>query len=89
MQCQEPGCECGTMLGQVCGWCSGSGEGMADGASCTVCRGKGEAGGGDQCERCEGSGLEPCRECGEGIPDNQVAIQDAAIPGDYYHEECA
>lgn len=29
--------------GEICGNCSGSGEGQYDGTSCTVCKGKGVA----------------------------------------------
>ena len=47
-------CEGTGLIDYFCPYCSGSGEGMADGARCQFCKGKGERKG--ECKTCYGSG---------------------------------
>ena len=50
MKC--PDCENG-YVDRTCGFCNGSGEGMADGSVCQFCKGGSYK---EQCERCDGTG---------------------------------
>jgi len=70
MECKE--CEDGYQ-DSICGNCSGSGEGMADGTTCRECKGRGEFR--VECEECEGSGemLSPC--CGAEIVLEDVCLE--------------
>lgn len=48
MTCEN--CEGERFVSDICGHCSGSGEGMYDGSTCRLCRGTGEVV--VECEEC-------------------------------------
>jgi len=52
-ECEE--CECNGYTYQICGKCSGSGEGMHDGTRCRNCGGSGFYY--VECDECEGKGV--------------------------------
>ena len=53
----EPDCEACEGKGftnEYCSWCSGSGEGCADGTRCSACKGTGNEA--SECQLCNGTG---------------------------------
>ena len=77
MECPE--CQGAKRIEYGCPRCNGSGEGMADGATCVFCRGSGSIGEQD-CGLCEGKGFLSCSSCDE----NKDGLRQT-----FYGYECA